>query len=1411
MKSVVEEGLASEGGPPTERDPALEDVDRVGGLVGGRVLGQRYEIRAPLGAGGMGTVFRAYDRATQMTVALKVMRAERVAPGGWLAQLGQEVRAGRMVNHPNVCRIFDLAEADGETFYTMELAPGGSLRRQLRNRRPRPPRESIRDSRAVTAGVAAMHAAGLVHGDLKPENVLRMPDGRLVVSDFGLARDAALPGRTDGTPGYMAPELASTGSAGAPADVWALGVLLYELALGERPEPTASAASNAAVREWRLEKLLGLCSQCMRLQPEARPTAAAVLDALTDIDGETLEERLGRQGWLSTSRTLALAKACLESLAAVHRRGDVHGNLVADAIFLAGGHVERARLVPGTRRGGAATARTAHDDLRNLGGLLLRCLLGREPTPTELMADPAVLEAVLPKVPTSVVAHLHRALTAAPGIDAAALAADVSALQSSNELPVAAAALTGLVREKRLATVVCARGVSGSNRDLVEDQLQEVGVEYEVEGDDLVVVLTDGGPSDQAMQAARLALTIKGSLPSTAVAVASGHRRAAIARAEELVSSTETTTATIQDATAALIESRFVIERGATTARLLRERGVWERPRTVLGKELPCVGRDRELAILDGLFDECVSEPVARVVLVTAPAGGGKSRLQHEFLQRLDQRGERFLRFIGRGDSLRSGAPFAMLGPALRDAAGVVGGETAEQQRGLVQALAAKYVDGDRSKRTAAFLGELAGVPFPDDYLPVLASARQDARLMSDQLLSCWLDWMEGVTSTGPVILILEDLHWGDSPSIKLVDHALRALRESPLMVLALARPEIDARFPSLWADREPQRMTLPRLTPRSSHRLLDHALGDRADTARWMIARADGNPFFLEELLRSTAAGAREAGPIPESIIGTIQTRLDGFPSEARQVLRAASVFGERFSAAGVRAVLSEGGAAVDRWLDTLVARELIYHRHGDAIGAYAFRHALIREASYETLTIADKTRSHLCAAEWLEREAPHDAWTLVEHFERGGDHLRAAHHCVMAAQQTLDANDAIVTLERVERGLRNGASGTELATLRAIEAQARVWRGEYVLGEAAARAALGTADSVVKVRAIKELILALGQQTKLAEVGEWTDRLRDLPFVASSITAHVEGLVRGATYLQLDSKLARAEEILRRLKHVPSGCATHFVQGMVSFLEAFLLRGQFRFQEVLLLWQAAYAAFAESGDSHCMAEMAGDVGSAFVDLGQFEESVRWCTKSMNVFERLRLDIFTSTNLANLAQALFSQGRFSEAEMAVHRGARLAREQGDCRYEGICLVLAARISLALERNTEAEDSARAAVKVLIDVPTFLPVARAVLAQALMAQKRLDEASAHAKEAYCKLEHMGYVEDGELLIRLIWAEVLAAQGEAESALRVLAHAHEKLIARAELIKTSDFRKSFLSRIPEHARILQLAQRWGVDS
>jgi len=211
----------------------------------GMVLGGRYTIEKVLGRGGCGVVVRAFDRDLNEAVAIKIVRAELAGETVWAARLAREVKLARQIQHPHVCRVFDFQQADGRVFLVMELAGRGTLRDEIRSGalKARPFAERIADARAVASALAAIHKAGIVHRDLTPQNLLRMSDGRVVLTDFGLATDAR-DGTSvhGGTVSYMAPELLRGGRSSVASDLWALGVVIYEIVFGERPRWSEGAA-----------------------------------------------------------------------------------------------------------------------------------------------------------------------------------------------------------------------------------------------------------------------------------------------------------------------------------------------------------------------------------------------------------------------------------------------------------------------------------------------------------------------------------------------------------------------------------------------------------------------------------------------------------------------------------------------------------------------------------------------------------------------------------------------------------------------------------------------------------------------------------------------------------------------------------------------------------------------------------------------------------------------------------------------------------------------------------------------------------------------------------------------------------------------------------------------------------------
>jgi len=220
-------------------------INKPSPLAEGSLVNDRYEIKQSLGKGGMGEVFLAYDRSTQQMVALKVVREESRMPGDDEA-LRQELLLARSVSHPNVCRVHDLAPSPWGPILVMEYIAGQTLHTHIRRKKAQggyTSDEFRKIASESSAGLAAIHQQGLVHGDLKPGNVMVTPD-RAIILDFGFAqerarmssrRPAAPP--DGGTPNYMSPERLRYGGASPEDDIYALGLTLWEMWTCKVPEP----------------------------------------------------------------------------------------------------------------------------------------------------------------------------------------------------------------------------------------------------------------------------------------------------------------------------------------------------------------------------------------------------------------------------------------------------------------------------------------------------------------------------------------------------------------------------------------------------------------------------------------------------------------------------------------------------------------------------------------------------------------------------------------------------------------------------------------------------------------------------------------------------------------------------------------------------------------------------------------------------------------------------------------------------------------------------------------------------------------------------------------------------------------------------------------------------------------------
>jgi hypothetical protein len=251
----------------------------------GQVLVDRYALTAVLGRGGTGVVYRAFDRGSRTWVAIKVLGSDRWDLPRLRQLVHRELRLARSIVHSNVCRVHDVLEVGGRSVLSMDLAGAGTLATSLEAGTARPWPARLADSLCLIDGLAAIHQAGVIHGDVKPQNLLRMADKRLVLADFGLARTVehtSVSGTQSGTPGYLAPETISGGRATQAADVWALGVVLHQILTGVRPEgfPGRPLALRVLAGGGpRARALAAVCRACLQPDLRRRPPSAVAVQA----------------------------------------------------------------------------------------------------------------------------------------------------------------------------------------------------------------------------------------------------------------------------------------------------------------------------------------------------------------------------------------------------------------------------------------------------------------------------------------------------------------------------------------------------------------------------------------------------------------------------------------------------------------------------------------------------------------------------------------------------------------------------------------------------------------------------------------------------------------------------------------------------------------------------------------------------------------------------------------------------------------------------------------------------------------------------------------------------------------------------------------------------------------------------
>jgi eukaryotic-like serine/threonine-protein kinase len=1144
--------------------------------------------------------------------------------------------------------------------------------------------------------------------------------------------------------------------------------------------------------------------------------AGAPFMAMEWLEGEALDRRLESRP-LTIAETVALATRLADALGAAHRQGLVHRDVKPSNVLLVDGDPCRAMLLdfgiarPKVRRSsltrtGVAVGtlgymapeqvRGSKDidgrvDVFSLGCVLFECLSGRPAFPggaalavlAKILSDEVPpLGEVIDNIPREIEALVHSMLAKDPERRPADGAAVADALSVLGDFAPDAPVLKAGHREKlgtgeqRLVSIVLARrgdiATSDTLTPLQQEQLLEgVGALVRAHGATLEIMLSDAllvtltsraGALHQAAPAARCALALRDALPGLRVALATGRANATgplatgplIDRAAKMLDEPDGTAhgVAIDDATAGLLHGRFELVDVDGKQQLTGELRRPEVPRTLLGKPTPCVGRRKEMALLMATLEECIEEPVARAALVIGAPGLGKSRLARELTQQVP---EHVCVLHARGDLVGAGSPLSLVRQLVRGALNFAENACQLEAARALDAYASRHPSSRGSEWTRAYVGELAGVPATEPSANLRVPSHDPAS-MRVQLMDAFEHVLKTACAAYPLLLVLEDVHWGDGASLLFLRKGMEALAESPIMVVALARPEIDEAHPDFAVDPTIQRIGLTGLSPGAIKILAKSVLDDAPDELLTrIVARADGNALFAEELIRR-AATARE-DELPDTILAIMEAQLERLDPKARRVLRAASVFGEVVWEEGVAALL--GGelerADVSRWLDTMVAAELLSERSTSrfaGVRELAFRHAMWRDVCHAMLADEDRRLGHRLAGAWLEQVGERNASVLAEHFEASDEPELASQYFLRAAEPAFWTGRLTDAITLASRGIDVGAQGETRGRLLQLRSSCKGWGGAWgmhLYRDAKEAVSLLPRSSADYFDALGILSMAVVFELNLEDADELLDlyrsfdgELEPVPSVASSTFMLVSMFIHlGERALAVEAidRLDRATLLAREIDPVTNGIR----ETVRSYAACF---GALDRSDALPAARQACELLASVEHSPAVVTAAWVLGLACFCERQHDEAERAFRESIVLGDRYGLRGMTPNGRYHLGMIELSRGRVEEARAIF----RELENDASRSY-----VLWAHLMLAsIDLRTGEIEAAAARIRPLLEATVRLPMLRAsvlaVQASVDVSLGRLDEARRHAHEGlHCFTIAGGYLATEKALMKLV--------------------------------------------------------------
>jgi class 3 adenylate cyclase len=426
-------------------------------------------------------------------------------------------------------------------------------------------------------------------------------------------------------------------------------------------------------------------------------------------------------------------------------------------------------------------------------------------------------------------------------------------------------------------------------------------------------------------------------------------------------------------------------------------------PMTPVGERtfsrVPMIGRGAELAVVRGIWERVVDESRPHLATVFGPTGIGKSRLAYEFSLRVDVTGGRVLR--GRSVAYGESSPYGAFAQVVKQVAGIFDNDELSLSYAKLGTAISELTGGAEAEEVSNHLAILLGMRTEESV------SDRETLFFSARLL------IEGLAARQPTVLVFEDIHWADPSLLDLIEFLAGRVRDVPLLLLTLARPELLTMRPA-WGGGLPAYSALP-LEPLAAtdaaeltrRHLAQREVARSDDQADVLATTAEGNPLFIEELAASIAERpTADTHELPTSIRGIVSARLDALPPAERHVLLDAAVVGRVFWA-GVLSRLQPEREDLSGLLGSLERRDLIRRASVSRIRGeqqFTFKHVLIRDVAYQTLPRAGRRQRHEVVARFLEEATPDlgdAAAVLGHHWREAGEPERALTYLMAAAEQ--------------------------------------------------------------------------------------------------------------------------------------------------------------------------------------------------------------------------------------------------------------------------------------------------------------------------------------------------------------------------------------------------------------------------